>query len=148
MAYLNLEDETGSYEAVMFEKELAAGLPPDNTFVLVYVNINKSYDGSSINARVESVKPIEDIRRELVKSLSISVDCKNQQDKSNGKTQLALDKIKAVTQAHPGDTILKLSLDFGDATVEIDAGSTTIDLNNHVYETINSYNKLGVKIGY
>jgi DNA polymerase-3 subunit alpha len=148
MAYLNLEDETGSYEAVMFEKELEAGLPPDNTFVLAYLNINKSYDGSSINARVESVKPIEDIRRELVKSLSICFDCKGHKDLPENTTKIALEKIKAVTKAHPGDTKLRLSLDFGDAMVEIDADTYTIDLNNHVYETINSYNQYGVKIGY
>ena len=67
MAYINLEDETGSWEGVMFEKDLPEVLPEANTIVVAKVSIAKSYDGTSISLKVENITPLEDVRRRLPK---------------------------------------------------------------------------------
>lgn len=149
MAYVQLEDETASCEAVMFAKEIPEQFPPPNTIVVAYLNIGKSFDGSTLSVRVESIKPLEDVRREIVKKICLSIRTKRTAVQAEVMEQKRLLKeLKDLITAHPGDTPFSVDLDFGDARLAIESGGRGIDLNDLFYQNIKGLSAHGIGLNY
>ena len=143
MAYINLEDETGSWEGVMFEKDLPEVLPPANSIVHVKASIAKSFDGSSISLKVDSINLLEDVRKELTKKVEIEIQ--SEKDLSpNGmvKQKSLVNQLGGLVNTHPGKTPREVNLKYGRVLIRINPRQSGVDLND---EFIQHVKKLDAK---
>ena len=139
MAYVPLEDETGSYEAVMFEDEMPNEWPEENSVVVAYLKINKSYDGTSINARVESIQPLEKVRKEVIKRMTIQVQVESENDLEKVKGKFS--KINQLFKDHPGKTNTHIVLKYGTGRVLIKPEANGLDLSEGCYQELHGFKK-------
>ncbi|MFW7381667.1 MAG: DNA polymerase III subunit alpha [Oligoflexus sp.] len=149
IAFVQLEDETASFEAIMAVKDPPEEYPPANTLVVAYVSVGMAFDGSGINLRVESLKPLEDVRREIVKKARISIKaCRDKQNGDMASSLRLVQELKQLIAAHPGQTPFCLDLDFGDAKLAIEAKGGGIDLNDLFYQNVKGLSAYGVGLTY
>jgi len=146
MAYIPLEDETGSYEAVMFEDEMPNEWPDPFTVVVAYLKINKSYDGSSINARVESIQPLEKVRKEIIKRMTIQLNVEDENDLEKVKTKFT--KIKRLFNEHPGKTNTHIVLKYNTGRVLIKPEENGLELSEDCYQELHEFKSQGVEFSY
>lgn len=149
MAYIMLEDETASCEAVMFSKEIPEEFPPPNTVVVAYVSISKSFDGTSTSVRVESLVPLENVRREMIKRAHFKIRSVKDPNSNDLKAQQhSIQQLKKLIEKNPGETPYSLNLDFGDAQLAIESGRGGIDLNDLFFQNIKRLHAQGIVINY
>ncbi|NRA64973.1 MAG: DNA polymerase III subunit alpha [Pseudobacteriovorax sp.] len=151
MAYIQLEDETGSWETVMFEKDIPDEWPQTNTVVQAKGSISKSYDGTSINFKLEQIFPLEEIRREMVRSATIDIHTGKVQDLSKKDIDEQKKRIKRVAEIlkrYPGKTPVRFHLNYANVKVRIKAEDTGIDLCDGCYQKIRDLNKENIYIHY
>ncbi len=140
MAYIQLEDDTGSWEGVMFEKDIPDEFPAASTLVVAKASISKSYDGTSISLKIEHLAPLEDVRRELIKKAEIDIricDTKNTNDQAEIAAKIdILKKVSQLLRENPGATPIKLNLLYGKSRVKISAPHRKVDLNDGFYQSL------------
>ncbi len=149
MAYLRLEDETGSWEAVAFENDLPEKRPDPLTMVVVQLNVQKSFDGMSINVRVEGIQALEEARKAAVKKVTIQLKAKLDCDPPQlDKQRRLIQKIQEMVNKHPGSTPLALELAFEKAQVKIKSNRSGIDLTDPACLSLYSLKREGVNFHY
>ena len=138
MAYVNIEDSTGSVEAVMFQNEIPSEFPPLNTMIVAYASISKSYDGQSINCRLEKMVPLGLVREEMTKSAKIffKVDTSFPQN-----TKDLVHKVYGLTRQSPGKTPFTVTLRFPEGEVTIKPENNTFGLNEGLYGDLTNLDK-------
>ena len=136
MAYLMLEDETGSCEAVMFEGDLPEELPKDGSMLVCYGSVKKSFDGSSINLRIEKISLLETVRTELIKNVLLKVRLSGTSPES---ARQFLNTLYKTTSENPGKTPFKILLSLDKVDIKIRPEQTGINLSNECYQILNSY---------
>ena len=149
MAYVNIEDETGSWEGVMFEKDLPEIYPEINSLVVVKGSISKSYDGTSISFKVESLSPLEDVRREVTRRVEISINGKkdlSHQELASKKAMIS--QVGKLVSKHPGRNPLTVNLKYGKVIVKINPQQEGIDLSDDFYQSISKLDSNEVGLQY
>ncbi len=149
MAYFKLEDETGSWEAVAFESELPAQRPEPNSMVVVQLNIQPSFDKTSINVRIEGIQALEIARKAAIKRVTIHLQ--SSLDVTPGsldRQKRVLHRIDQILKAHPGSTALALELAFDKAQVKIKPGKTGVDLCDPFCQNFFHLKREGVSLHY
>lgn len=140
MAYIQLEDETGSWEGVMFEKDIPDEFPEPSSLVVVKAGISKSYDGASINLRVSHLAPLEDVRREMIKKAEIHITvCESDHAKDLKDAERKKDvlrKIAALFHMNPGATPVTINLIYGRSKVKISSKTHKVDLTDNLYQSM------------
>ncbi len=150
MSYIQIEDETGSWEAVAFEGDLPAeNRPEPGAMVVIQLSIQQGFDGSSINVRVENLQTLEQARKMAIKKATIQVTSQLELDaKTLSKQQGLLQRLQAMIQENPGSTPLALELAFEKAQVRIKPDRLAIDLNDTVCQSLFSLKRDGVSLHY
>ena len=131
MAYVQVEDETAPFEAVMFQNEIPDEFPKSSSIVVCYVNIKKGFDGRGINVRLEKIVPVEDVRNELTRFVNLRFDF----EKSNEGDSRILDSVKQIVVENPGHIKCRLTLRLPSADV-------TVSCQNHLKIDDACYHKL------
>ncbi|MGE0172875.1 MAG: DNA polymerase III subunit alpha [Oligoflexales bacterium] len=127
LIYVTLEDTTGSQVAMMFEGEESANIQKDSVNVAL-INVTKSFDGASINVRLEKVIPIETVRKNYVRKILVTMSAGAEGDQSS-KLE-ALRELKSVIAAHPGPAEIRLQLHINNIVVPILAENAKVDLSD------------------
>lgn len=150
MAYLMLEDRTGSSEVVFFPPDEFAGYPPTHSLVVVNLTIRKSFDDTSLQVRAESVVALEAVRKEVVKRVNIRLHADRQMDAAQTALHRAtMARIKSLVDANPGKTRVQLTLDYKQAHVSITPQTEWgVDLNDAFYQNIKGMKNQGVELSY
>ncbi len=150
MHYFQIEDETGSWEAVAFEGDLPEGPKPEpGSMVMVKLNIQQGFDGMSINVRVCGLEPLQQTRKNTIKKAVIQVSSQLEMDpKSLKRQQRLLQRLQDMIQDNPGTTPLALELAFEKAQVRIKPERLGIDLNDSVCQSLFSLKREGVSLQY
>ena len=141
MAYLQLDDESGSFEAVMFEKDIPEVWPEINQVVQVQGAITKSFDGSSVSFKLEQVFPLETVRQEMIKIAHLDVKfCSKVTEQTNKKStqqkSQLLKRVSKIVQKHPGKIPLRINLQYGSVHVKMESEDIKIDLNDRCYQEL------------
>ena len=149
MAYLNLEDATGTWEAVMFEAEIPDEYPPENSLVVARVKIGKSFDGVSINVRVESIQALHDVRCEMIRKAKLAIHSVRQPDPNQlQEQQKLLRNVSRILQTYPGKTPLTIELCFDGGQVLIDGIVPQVELSDDFCQHIRGLENLGIGFHY
>jgi len=150
MNYFQIEDETGSWEAVSFEGDLPEGPRPEpGSMVLVKLNIQQGFDGVSINVRVGGLEPLQQTRKTAIKKAVIQVASQLEMDpRTLKRQQRLLQRLQEMIQENPGTTPLALELAFEKAQVRIKPERLGIDLNDSVCQSLFSLKREGVSLQY
>ncbi len=149
MAYFNLEDDSGSWEAVAFENELPQERPEPNTMVLAQLSIQQSFDGMGINVRVENIQPLQTARRTSVKKATLQIKSKlNAEPPDIDRQKKLVQHLKNLFEHSPGTTSLQLELSFDKAQVKIKAGATGVDLTDNICQSLAHLKSEGVQLSY
>lgn len=129
MASLRLEDEDGSLEAVMFDKEIPAEFPSPGTLVVAVGSVDERYDGS-ISFKLDRVLPLEELRQEHVKSATMHIVPAGGRTVRGAEVQTAVAQLKKHLEEHKGDTPLKLVVGYEDTVVEIKCSGRMVNLTD------------------
>ena len=123
MASIRLEQKQDFFEAVMFEKNINENsLPEANTMVVAVGNLDRSFDGENIRFTLEKVVPLQEIRLNRVKSLSLQLNA--QENLEN------IDAIKELILKNIGDTPYSFCLNFARSNVKIDTLDFKLNLSD------------------
>ncbi|MCX6118256.1 MAG: DNA polymerase III subunit alpha [Proteobacteria bacterium] len=77
LAYIKLEDRSGSIEAIMGAEDIPLAFPVPGTPVLVNARVRKLPDGTvSTRVKLMRVTPLEQVRQQAIKSLTITIDAR------------------------------------------------------------------------
>lgn len=136
MAYVHLEDTTGQYECVMFENEFPPQMPTKDCMVVAYVSVNKSFDGSGLSVRVDGLKTLQDVRRELVKKASFSLPSGQLGGGQSQPLTKVLQSLEQIVRRHPGRTFYEVNLRFQEGVVKIQPGTGGVDLSDQLLNEI------------
>lgn len=137
MAYINLEDQTGSWEGIMFEGDLPDIYPEANGVVVVKAAVSKSYDGNSISLRVESIVPLEIVRRNLTKGIEIQISSSRKLSAQDlGQQKSTMSKIAKLLAASPGSTPVGVILKYGRVQVKIKPGQKGVELTEDLFQSL------------
>jgi DNA polymerase III subunit alpha len=129
LIYVTMEDLSGSHVGIMFEGEESAAVQKDSVAVAV-LNVNKSFDGTSINVRVEKVVPIEVVRRNYVKKVNVTMSAGLAGEQALDVKLQALRELREIVAGHPGSAEMSLQLRLGNVLVPILAESARVDLSD------------------
>ena len=135
MAYVQLEDASGTIEAVIFQNEIPEEYPPLNSMVVAYCSISKSYDGQSISCRLEKLVPLSLVREEMTKlaTIEVSINAEPANIKENFKY------LQTLIQENPGKTPFNIALNYPKGTVYIKPKiNYGISLNDKFYQEVTS----------
>jgi len=150
MSYFQIEDNTGSWEAIAFEGDLPAeNRPEPGTMVVVRLNIQQGFDGMSINVRVCGMESLEQARKHTIKKATIQLTSQLEFDATTlSRQQRLLQSLHDMIQQNPGQTPLALELAFEKAQVRIKPERLAIDLNDTVCQSLYSLKSQGVSLLY
>ena len=150
MAYVMLEDLTGSREAVMFENELPDQMPKDGSLVVAWCSISKSFDGSSLNLRLESLSLLEDVRREMIRQSVIEIKASTTEaGRDPVKVRQVMQKVNSLLRANEGRTAVRIHLCYDKlGEVVIEPGIAGINLNNLLFQNLRSMENQGARLLY
>jgi hypothetical protein len=122
MASFRLEQPGASFEGVMFEKTLATQtIPPHDTVVVAYGVVDRNFDGSMVRFTLNRLVPLEDVRQERVKSMTVRID-PGLEHEGGGVTKIAdgVAQLRQLVGASPGPTPFRLHLLYKEAEVLIE----------------------------
>ncbi len=149
VAYVMLEDQTGSYEGIMFEADKPESFPPKGTLVVAYCTIMKNFDGTGVSFRVEAVKALQDVRRELIRRAVVRLPA----ELGAGPEQLKQQKemvqsLRELMLKHPGRTYLEINLKYKQAMVRIDSQLGGVDLSDSFFQNLKGLYSHGADLTY
>jgi DNA polymerase-3 subunit alpha len=149
MTYFNLEDETGSYEAVGFEKDIPEEKPPAGSMVVVQLSVQMGFDGQGVNVRVENIQTLEQARKSVIKKAVLQIKGNTTPDAETLDRQMKLiAAVKELVRANPGSTALSLELAFEKAQVKIRPNTGGINLTDPVCQKLFALQSEGLSLQY
>jgi DNA polymerase-3 subunit alpha len=117
--------------------------------VLVKLGIQQGFDGVSINVRVSSIEPLQQMRKNAIKKAVIQLSSQLDIDaKALTRQQQLLQRLQDMIKNNPGTTPLALELAFEKAQVRIKPERLGIDLNDTVCQSLFSLKREGVSLHY
>ncbi|MBP9706147.1 MAG: DNA polymerase III subunit alpha, partial [Oligoflexales bacterium] len=147
MAYVKLESDKSSLEAMMFEKVLEReGLPATERVSLVTLSVDKGFDGSKLRVQIERIENIEKIRQERVESVRLVL----RPEVDSELRQLAIaENFVQTLHKHAGQTALLFDIDLGYAKVELAEGSAKgVNLSDEFMASILKLKDLKTELHY
>lgn len=142
LVYLALEDSSGSFEALMFDRSRPPSFPPENTPVIVFGNVDKSFDGIATRMVVDQIQDLEAYRQMQIKNMFIHIS-PTLLDHSNGKfseelqyigeqpeLKRVMSDLEQVIQSSPGETPIKLILNLKKAKLTIGMNHRKVKVND------------------
>ena len=149
MAYFQIEDDTGSWEAVAFENDLPAERPLAPTMVLVQLSVQQSFDGMGINVRVEGIQTLEAARRAAAKKVTIQMKAKLDATGAElAQQKRVIEHLHKIVRQYPGPTPLQLELSFERAQVKMRAGALGVSLTDPICQSLFHLKKEGIQLQY
>ncbi len=145
MVIFELEDDTGTTEAIMFQNEIPERLPQASTMVACQLSISKSFDGQGISVRVEKVLPLESVRKEIIKGVTLTLKTHHNELKEN---KTLLESIKKSLDQFPGKTPIRLVLELKDATVFLRPDRMEVGLSDQCLQALRNLSPRNLSISY
>ena len=133
----------------MFQNEIPENIPALNTIVIAWISIGKSFDGTSINVRVEQLKPLEDVRSEMIKRAWIDIKAeKNPAPAELESKKELLSKVNNLIKENPGNTQIKIRLKYPEAEVLLSPQNKAINLSEQMLGQFSQLTDSGVQLSY
>ncbi|MBI2601961.1 MAG: DNA polymerase III subunit alpha [Deltaproteobacteria bacterium] len=138
MAYVRLEQEDDTHEGIMFSSALEGKtLPPANSFVLAEGTIERMNEEMPARFNIETLIPVESIRRERVKSLLLTLN-----GKEDEPTPQALQSLRRILEKHPGNTPLRAQLALKDCKVRLSITHRRVVLSDAFIQDLSKIHSL------
>ncbi len=135
LCYITLDDQSGTIEAMMGEKDIPPAFPPPGTPVVVQAKVSKLPDGTiSTRVRITKVITLEEVRQQSIKKFTITIDARP------GATAVIdvaerVRRIKEAIGSRGGPADLKFEMIYPDATVALTANKG-VELTNKLLRSV------------
>lgn len=126
MTFITLEDRDTIFEARYFPKaESATPLPPVDSMVVAFASVRKGFEEGTIRVAIQQVIPLESFRKARVRGLTINLPA----PPGYGHGSMPpLDRLRALMDAHPGTTPIRLRINYPEAQVTVTTPTLRVDL--------------------
>lgn len=146
---IRLEDNTGSYEGIMYPEDPPQELPPTGSIVVAYCSVKKGFEEGSVNLRVESIMPLENARREMVKKATIDIKANlTPSPQELAQSKALIHQIQNIIANSPGTSKIIVKIRFKEGSVTLNPKLEGVDLNDRLYQSIMRFQPKGVELIY
>lgn len=135
---LRLEDQTDSFEAIMFDEQIPEDMPELGSLVVVSGTVSLRRHDQSVRFAIENLESLEEKRLEHVAGLTLAIKVESARHQTSEHDRLGLRNLQRILQAHQGDTPLKIKLILDESYVVILPAGPGVNVTNaFLYELCN-----------
>lgn len=127
---LRLEDQSDSFEALMFADQIPEELPEAGSLVVVTGNVSLRRHDQSLRFAVERLELLEDKRIEHVARIMIHIKTDGHRNQVTEQDRIGLQKLRRLLDEHLGDTPVKIKLDFGESALFLAPAVQGVEVRN------------------
>ena len=140
LVFARLEDQETSIEALLSTRDGPPQYPPINTAVIMVGQVDKGYEPGTTRLRIERILPLEAVRRERVRRLTINLNTSgsetgNSESTANDRPTSALPSetlmsMRSALLDHPGKTAVQFRVRSESCEVAIEAEGFAIEMSD------------------